>query len=120
MTNSNNDPIFVTGKTTLYSGNFSSTDRIWVPNYFAGFSKLFIAIESPVTAASVIQVKLDLFSQISFNDTWVTVNRESFVQSCISQKKSYNLISLPSEVYLRNVLRVKVNTECFLTLILYP
>ena len=48
MTSSNNDeqPNFVTGKTQIYSGLFSSTSRVLLPNHFSGFSNLFIAIET--------------------------------------------------------------------------
>ena len=108
----------------LYSGLFNSTTRVLLPD-FTGFSNLFIAIESLSTGASnnladTVQIQLSLFSQIKFNENWVTVRRESKSVSCLPQKKSYDLISIPSEVYLKNILGVKTNLECILNLTLYP
>ena len=126
MTSSNNDeePRYVSDKSQIYSGLFSSTTRVLLPTHFSGFSNLFIAIESLSGAsnnlADTVQIQLSLFSQINFNENWVTVRRESKSVSCLPQKKSYDLISIPSEVYLKNILGVKTNLECKLDLILYP
>lgn len=102
----------------LYSGAFNSISRILLPDHFSGFSNLFVAVESNNNL--VTQIQLDLFSQIEFNGNWVTVKRESKSVSCLPQKKSYDLISIPSEVHLKNILGVRTNLDCLLTLILYP
>lgn len=113
-------PIFVNDKISLFSGSFSSRNRVLLPDHFAGFSQLFVAIESLSTTTQVITFQLDLFTQIEFNNVWVTVKRESKVISTIAGKKSYDLIRIPSEVYLKNIVGIKVSVECNLTLIAYP